>query len=107
MNETILRILTEAGEQGMSLQKLILHVYNASNSFFHPVDLDEVRMRVVQFLRTNSRYPSSLVEHTQRGIYRLNPNSDRARQLLLSFEETAEDTADTAPDAPLGPSLFD
>ena len=107
MNETILRILTEAGEQGMSLQKLILHVYNASNSFFHPVDLDEVRMRVVQFLRVNSRYPSSLVEHIQRGIYRLNPNSDRARQLLLSFEETAEDTVDTAPDAPLGPSLFD
>lgn len=107
MNETILRILTEAGEQGMSLQKLILHVYNASNSFFHPVDLDEVRMRVVQFLRVNSRYPNSLVEHTQRGIYRLNPNSDRARQLLLSFEETAKDTADTAPDAPLGPSLFD
>lgn len=107
MNEDIIRILTEAGEQGLSLQNLVLHVHHANNNLFHQVEMEEVKQRVIHYLRTNTRFPGSLIERTQRGIYRLNPNSDEARQLLLSFEEGQEETADGGTPAPLGPSLFD
>ncbi len=107
MNDDILNILTEAGEQGMSLQKLILHVYNANNSLFQPIDMEEARQRVTVFLRQNSRFPSSLIERTQRGVYRLNPNSDDARQLLLSFEEELQKEEPLSPVDDQGPSLFD
>ena len=41
----------------------------------------------MRYLRQNSRYPGSLIQRISKGIYRLNPNSDQGRQLLLSFEE--------------------
>lgn len=107
MNEDIIRILTEAGEQGLGLQKLVLHVHHASNNLFHQVEMEEVRQRVIQYLRANTRFQGSLIERTQRGVYRLNPNSDEARQLLLSFEEGQKEVSDGHTPAPLGPSLFD
>ncbi len=107
MYEDIIRTLSEAGEHGLSLQNLVLHVHHANNNLFHQVEMEEVRQRVIQYLRANTRFSGSLIERTHRGIYRLNPNSDEARQLLLSFDEGHDDISKGQTPTPLGPSLFD
>lgn len=106
MHEDILRILTEAGEQGISLQHLVLHVHHASNSLFHPLSMEEVRQRVIQELRVHTKFPGSLIERTSRGVYRLNTNSEEARQLLLSFEEAQGEERQDKPVVDEGPTLF-
>lgn len=87
MDKDILKVLTEAGDRGLSLQKIVLYAYNSQNSLFQKYEKEEVKGYVIRFLRQNTRYPGSLIQKISRGVYRLNPNSDQGRQLLLSFEE--------------------
>lgn len=87
MDEDIIKALAEAGSGGLALQKIVLYAYNGQNSLFRKHDKEEVRGHVMRYLRQNSRYPGSLIQRISKGIYRLNPNSDQGRQLLLSFEE--------------------
>lgn len=83
----ILKILSDVGERGLSIQSLSRHLYNMNATFFTTVDINEIRSYVQKFLLRNSRSPQSLIESTgKRGYYRLNTkNSQDARQLLLEF----------------------
>lgn len=94
------------GEQGIGLQKLVLHVYNLNNTLFEKADLETIRRNVVKFIKANSKDSSDLVERTRRGVYRLNPHSPKLRQLMLSFGQEPEEPQPQAP-ADLGPTLFD
>ena len=38
----ILRVLVEAGSEGLSVQKISRHVHYACNSFFNVIDFDEI-----------------------------------------------------------------
>ena len=91
MDKDILKVLTEAGDRGLSLQKIALYAYNSQNSLFQKYEKEEVKGYVIRFLRQNTRYPGSLIQKISRGVYRLNPNSDQGRQLLLSFEEEIQE----------------
>ena len=91
MDKDILKVLTEAGDRGLSLQKIVLYAYNSQNSLFQKYEKEEVKVYVIRFLRQNTRYPGSLIQKISRGVYRLNPNSDQGRQLLLSFEEEIQE----------------
>ncbi|MBQ8047853.1 MAG: hypothetical protein IJ196_08015 [Prevotella sp.] len=87
-DQEILGILAEAGEKGLSVQKISMHVFNACNSLFHVINPDDVHDYVARYLSKNSRNPNSIVERAEpRGIYRINPNSDDARQLMLQFKD--------------------
>lgn len=91
-DEEILRVLGEAGADGLSVAKITRHVYNACNSFFEPLDYEEVHRDVYLFLARNSKKPNSLIEKTTvRGVYRLNGQSGEARQLMLDFEAAASE----------------
>lgn len=91
-DEEILRVLGEAGADGLSVAKVARHVYNACNSFFEPLDYDEVHRDVYQYLARNSKKSDSLIVKTAaRGIYRLNEQSREARQLMLDFEAAASE----------------
>ena len=68
----ILRVLVEAGSEGLSVQKISRHVHYACNSFFNVIDFDELHRYVAQFLLRNSKNPESLIEKTDRGVYHLN-----------------------------------
>lgn len=83
----IIQILTEVGEQGISVQSMTRHLYNMNVSLFAAVDIEEIRNYVQQYLLKNSKSPQSLIERTgRRGYYRLNiQNNADARQLLLEF----------------------
>lgn len=106
----ILRILTEAGPQGMPLRKLVLHVYNQNASLFGSPDYDEVYRHVCQFLRRHSQTPRSLVEHMDEwGRYRLNlSRSPQAQQLMLQFTEEQDEEPELPKREEIpSPSLFD
>ena len=87
-DQQILRILTDVGDKGISVQLLSRQVYNLNVSLFSSQDLEEIRSYVQQYLLKNSKSPQSLIESTgRRGYYRLNTlhNAD-ARQLMLEFK---------------------
>ena len=88
-DQQILKILSEVGERGISVQMLAKHVYNLNCTFFYQPDLQDIRRQVQQYLLRNSKSPQSLIESTgRRGYYRLNTqNSPDARQLMLDFRD--------------------
>lgn len=85
----ILKILSEVGEDGISVQILAKHVYNMNCSLFFTLDMAEVYSYVRQFVARNSRSSQPLIESTgRRGYYRLNTSgSADARQLMLEFKD--------------------
>jgi len=88
----ILRILAEAGTDGLVVRKISRHVYNACNSFFNPISFDEVNAYVTGYLARNSRNPNSIIEKTNtRGVYRLDFGSSEIQQLMLEFSDKRND----------------
>lgn len=89
----IIRILTEAGQDGLAAHKIAMHVFNAHNNFFDKVSMDDVERIVYNYLRRNSQSPESPIERTaRRGVYRLNLSSHDTSQLMLGFtDSTSED----------------
>lgn len=105
--DEVLKILLEAGNEGLRLRKIVLHVYNTTNSLFHPVDFEEVRKTVEHFVHANSRRPDSLLVRNRWGVYRINNRSKEARQLRIRFEQEQKEGVDTKPTPEdLGPTLF-
>ena len=109
-DQQILKILTEAGERGISVQNISRHVYNLNCTFFHQPDYEEVRSYVQQYLLKNSKSQQSLIESTgQRGYYRLNTKGSKdAQQLMLMFrDEIVSDDAQPMVEQDLSLDLFD
>lgn len=107
-DQQILSILTNVGETGISVQLLSKHLYNMNTSLFAPLDFEDIRNYVQQYLLKNSKSPQSLIENTgRRGFYRLNTqNNADARQLILEFKshtlkETSESEEISHPDLSL------
>ena len=106
----ILRILTDVGDRGISVQLLAKHVYNQNSTLFYTPDLSEIHSYVQQYLLKNSKSPSSLIESMeQRGYYRLNTSQNAdARQLMLDFkEQSSEEEKEERPKQDLSLNLFD
>lgn len=90
-DQEILRVLCEAGAQGLSVHKIAMHVHNACNSLFNPVEFRDVYNYVRTFLARNSHAECSVVAKTSvRGRYRLNLNSNMGSQLMLQFKDEAD-----------------
>ena len=109
-DQQILKILTEAGERGISVQNISRHVYNLNCTFFHQPDYEEVRSYVQQYLLKNSKSQQSLVESTgQRGCYRLNTTGSKdAQQLMLLFrDDIVNDDVQPSTQQDLSLDLFD
>ena len=88
----ILSVLREAGDKGLPLRRLALHVYNMENSFFQPLDRRKVYSDVAEYLRRTSSLSGSMIVRTDtRGWYRLNMDSPRVQQLLLDFSSDESD----------------
>ena len=109
-DQQILKILTEAGERGISVQNISRHVYNLNCTFFHQPDYEEVRSYVQQYLLKNSKSQQSLIESTgQRGYYRLNTTGSKdAQQLMLMFrDDVVADEVQPSVEQDLSLDLFD
>lgn len=108
-DQQILKVLTEAGEHGVSVQAVAKHVYNMNCTFFTQPDYEEIRSYVQQFLLRNSKSSLSIIENTgRRGYYRLNTEgSADARQMMLQFrEEKTEENEEEKPQQDLSLDLF-
>ena len=108
-DQQIQKVLTEAGERGVSVQAIAKHVYNMNCTFFFQPDYEEVRTYVQQYLLRNSKSSQSLVESTgRRGYYRLNTQgSTDARQLVLLFREEQVEKTEGKPQQDLSLDLFE
>lgn len=108
--QQILKILTEVGERGISVQLLAKHIYNLNCTLFSQPLLPDVHQQVQQYLLRNSKSSASLIESTgRRGYYRLNTrNSADARQLMLQFrdDDPVEEIENEKPRQDLSLSLF-
>ena len=104
-----MKILTEVGERGISVQSIAKHVYNMNCTFFSQPDYEEIRSYVQQYLLRNSKSAQSLIESTgRRGYYRLNTTgSADALQMLLQFRENHEEKEDEKTQQDLSLNLFD
>ena len=107
-DQQILRILTEAGKDGVSVQAIAKHVYNMNCTFFMQPDYEEIRSYVQQYLLRNSKSGQSLIERTEhRGYYRLNTTgSADARQMMLQFRDVQEEKEEERPQQDLSLDLF-
>ena len=109
-DKQILQILTEAGDNGISVQAIAKHVYNMNRTFFTTPDYEEIRTYVQQYLLKNSKSSKSLIENTgRRGYYRLNTSgSSDALQMVLQFREQQQAPEEEKPVAQdLSLNLFD
>lgn len=109
-DKEILRILYEAGPSGLSVQKIALHVHNACNTLFAPVDYDTTRREVLAWLaRCARRADSAICKAGRRGYYCVNKNSVEVRQLLLEFDvsnDGPEHVGEKSQNDSDAPSLF-
>ena len=84
--QQILSILCEAGESGLTVHKIAMHVHGACNTLFAPICPDDVHRDVQAWLLRNSRTSDAPVcRCAKRGVYRINPGSSVVRQLMLDF----------------------
>lgn len=87
--------------EGLPLRKIVRHVYNAHNTFFDTISLEDVSRDVASYLQRRSKTPESPIEHAgTRGFYRLNPDSGGSRQLMLQFQEQQEESVEEQPESP-------
>ena len=89
-DKEILRVLAEAGDEGLSVQNISRHVFNACNSFFNPIDQEEVRKYVQSYLLKNSKTANALLAKNKKGVYKLNANNQLSEQLLFQFHDEPE-----------------
>ena len=108
-NSEILRILVEAGNEGLSVKKIARHVHNACNTLFSSVSFDEVYTYVSQYLIRNSRNADSMIARTDvRGNYRINPRNEDSQQLMLRFQDECDEKEDAPkPSVDQSLSLFE
>ncbi len=83
----IFKVLSEAGEQGLKTEKIAHHVFNACNSIFNPVDYSSLHVYVTHFLISHSRSVDSIIEKTDRGVYRINNMVKESQQLMFDFTD--------------------
>ena len=105
----ILKILTDAGDKGLKVAKIARHVYNDCNSLFETQSFEEVHQAVLAFLNNNAKTKEPLIEKVKWGVYRINRNSKKFRQLILEFRNPDEqaDTDSGNPRSDKTLSLFD
>ncbi|WP_277821234.1 hypothetical protein [Palleniella muris] len=105
ITELLLRI-----PDGLPLRKIVRHVYNAHNTFFETISMEDVSRDVASYLQRRSKTPGSPIERVgARGFYRLNPDSGESRQLMLQFREQEEENAveQHEEEQKCSPGLFD
>ena len=88
-DKEILRVLAEAGNEGLSVQKVSRHVFNACNSLFNSLIQEDVHKYVQAYL-LKSKSCNSLIEKSKKGVYRLNENNQLSQQLILQFHDEVE-----------------
>lgn len=90
----IVKVLLEAGNNGLTVRKITRHVYNAVNGLFEEADMEAVHRCVRVFLHRHSQGEKAALERPKRGTYSLNCNTEAGRMLLeAAFCESMSNVA--------------
>lgn len=81
-DKLILKILCDAGENGLKLEKIARHVYNECNTLFEEHSLEEVHKEVTAIVVNQSNTKVPLFERRKWGVYRVNMSSPMVRAFL-------------------------
>ena len=103
----ILLILIEAGDNGLSVNKISRHVFNTHNSFFLPLDYEKVHNEVLQCLQKMSRRSEPMIGKVKKGVYYINPANQQVKQLKLKFIDEEEENPIIEQPKDQSLSLFD
>lgn len=109
LEREILNVLVQAGNQGLKLEKIVRHVYNACNSMFNPLDYKTLYSYVSQYLNKSSKDPNSVVAKGKGyAIYHINYKNAVVEQLMLDFSSSPEIKEKESEEKKnsLGPDLF-
>ena len=88
----IIKVLAEAGNKGLSVMKVAIHVHHSCNTLFDHVPFQDVHRAVSAFLIRETRKKYPLVTRLKHGCYRLNNNEAQRRQLTFDFDKQQEET---------------
>lgn len=101
----IVKILKEAGPEGLSVAKITRHVFNATNSFFAPIEKSDIQGSIQRYLLSQSKSPTGIVCKVGWGKYRLNMKSKNTLDILSRLSDgSGEQPRDSSKDMSL--SLF-
>lgn len=85
----LLHVLAEAGEDGLSLMKIVKHVYNSNSNLFETPDFEKMYNDLAQYLSKQSKKSDGIVKRNGvRGVYVLNEGWSGYRQTMLDFSVT-------------------
>lgn len=89
LEQEIFRVLVAAGSNGLKMEKIARHVYNACNSIFTPLNYKDVYSYVAQYLIKCAKDPKSIIEKGKGyGMYHINYKSSAVQQLMLDFSSS-------------------
>ncbi len=90
--QDIIRILEEAGKNGLPVKKIAKHVYNMRNGLFNPVSYEEVYKDILAYINKNNKSKRPLLKKTGKwGYYSLSDYTEAARLQTFNFDAVAED----------------
>ena len=106
--QDIIRLLYEAGDDGLSVKKMVMHVYNRHNGLFEKVSYQVIQKDIIAYIKRNNKSKNGLLEKTGRwGYYRLSSNMYNSLQLMLDFSDYEEsDKGEDKKDIDRSLSLF-
>ncbi len=89
--QDITKILYEAGNDGISVKKLAMHVYNLRNGLFDKISYDDVYKDTAKYVKRNSKSDAGMIEKAEKwGHYRIKKKKRNYIQLLLNFESVTD-----------------
>lgn len=96
LEQEIFRVLVAAGSNGLKMEKIARHVYNACNSIFTPLNYKDVYSYVAQYLIKCSKDPKSIIEKGKGyGVYHINYGASAVQQLMLDFSSSLSSEGDS------------
>lgn len=102
-----MRVLIEAGTDGLQVRKIARHVYNANNTFFSDVSFESVYVSVSQYLNRESKRRNPQIVRISRGVYAANLLSAEVQRICRMLnDEATDDGTFRHTDEPMFPSFF-
>ena len=104
--------MVEAGDEGLSLKKIAMHVYNSNNNLFENPDFNKIYSSLAQYLSKQSKMSDGMVKRiSSKGVYAINKRWSGYLHTMIDF--SFADSVNLTTDEPISTvrdqslSLFD
>lgn len=78
--------MVEAGDEGLSLKKIAMHVYNSNNNLFEKPDFNKIYSSIAQYLSKQSKMSDGMVKRIgTKGVYAINKRWSGYLHMMIDF----------------------